>query len=47
MGSATQSFVSKSLEIAGNNPQFVPPYVDVAAMQKDYDLAMRLQGIEM
>lgn len=47
MGSATQSFVSKSLEIAGNNPQFVPPYVDVPAMQKDYDLAMRLQGIEM
>lgn len=47
MGSATQSFVSKALEIAGNNPQFVPPYVDVPAMQKDYDLAMRLQGIEM
>lgn len=47
MGSATQSFVSKALEIAGNNPQFVPPYVDVPAMRKDYDLAMRLQGIEM
>jgi hypothetical protein len=47
MGSATQSFVSKALEIAGNNPQFVPPYVDVPGMQKDYDLAMRLQGIEM
>lgn len=47
MGSATQSFVSKALEIAENNPQFVPPYVDVPAMQKDYDLAMRLQGIEM
>lgn len=47
MGSATQSFVSKALEIAGNNPQFVPPYVDVPAMKKDYDLAMRLQGIEM
>ena len=47
MGSATQSFVSKALEIAGNNPQFVPPFVNVPAMQKDYDLAMRLQGIEM
>lgn len=47
MGSATQSFVSKALEIATNNPQFVPPYVDVTAMQKDYDLAVRLQGIEM
>ncbi len=47
MGTATQSFVSKALEIASNNPQFVPPYVDLAAMQKDYDLAVRLQGIEM
>ena len=47
MGSATQSFVSKALEIAANNPQFVPPYVNVTAMQKDYDLAIRLQGIEM
>ncbi|MEO5915089.1 MAG: hypothetical protein ABIS50_12715 [Luteolibacter sp.] len=47
MGSATQSFVSKALEIATNNPQFVPPYADVAGMKKDYDLAVRLQGIEM
>lgn len=47
MGSSTQSFVSKALEIATNNPQFVPPYVNVAAMKKDYDLAVRLQGIEM
>ncbi len=47
MGNSTQSFVSKSLEIAANNPQFVPPYVDVPAMQKDYELAVRLQGIEM
>lgn len=47
MGSATQSFVSKAMEIAGNNPQFVPPYVDVPAMKKDYELAVRLQGIEM
>ena len=47
MGSATQSFVSKALEIATNNPQFVPPYVNVPAMKKDYDLAVRLQGIEM
>lgn len=47
MGSATQSFVSKALEIAANNPQFVPPYVDLDAMRKDYDLALRLQGIEM
>lgn len=47
MGSASQSFVSKALEIGSNNPQFVPPYVDLAAMRKDYDLAVRLQGIEM
>ena len=47
MGNATQSFVSKSLEIAANNPQFVPPYVDLPAMQRDYELAARLQGIEM
>jgi hypothetical protein len=47
MGSATQSFVSKALEIARNNPQFIPPYADVQAMQKDYELAVRLQGIEM
>jgi hypothetical protein len=42
MGNATQSFVTKALEIATNNPQFVPPYADLAAMRKDYDLAMRL-----
>ena len=47
MGSATQSFVTKALEIAGNNPQFIPPFVDLAAMRRDYDLATRLQGIEM
>jgi hypothetical protein len=47
MGDATQSFVSKALEIATNNPQFVPPYVNVPAMKQDYDLAVRLQGIEM
>ncbi len=47
MGNISQSFVSKALEIAANNPQFVPPYVDVPAMQKDYDLAVRLQGIEI
>jgi len=47
MGSSSQSFVSKALEIAANNPQFIPPYVDVPAMKKDYDLAVRLQGIEM
>ncbi len=47
MGNSTQSFVSKALEIAGNNPQFVPPYVNLPAMQKDYDLAMRMQGLEM
>ena len=47
MGGSTQSFVSKALEIAANNPQFVPPYVDVEGMRRDYDLAVRLQGIEM
>ncbi len=47
MGNATQSFVTKALEIATNNPQFVPPYADLAAMRKDYELAMRLQGMEM
>jgi hypothetical protein len=47
MGGATQSFVSKALEIADNNPQFIPPFVDLAAMRRDYELATRLQGIEM
>lgn len=47
MGSATQSFVSKALEIAANNPQFIPPYADIPAMKKDFELALRLQGIEM
>ena len=47
MGSSSQAFVSKALEIAANNPQFIPPYADIPAMQKDYDLALRLQGIEM
>ena len=47
MGNNSQTFVAKALEIATNNPQFVPPYVDLPAMRKDYDLAVRLQGIEM
>jgi len=47
MGNSTQTFVAKALEIATNNPQFVPPYVDLAAMKKDYDLSVRLQGIEI
>ena len=47
MGNLTQSFVSKALEIAANNSQFVPPYVDVDAMRKDYELAVAMQAIEM
>ena len=47
MGNSSQSFVSKAMEIAANNPQFVPPYANLAAMSKDYDLAVRLQGIQM
>ena len=47
MGNSTQSFVSKSLDITDTNPQFVPPYVDIDGMRKDYELALRLQAIEM
>jgi len=47
MGNLTQSFVAKALEIATHNPQFIPPYVDVEAMAKDYEIALRFQGIEM
>jgi hypothetical protein len=47
MGNSSQSFVSKALEIASNNPQFLPPYVNLPALKVDYELAVRLQEIEI
>jgi hypothetical protein len=47
MGNVSQSFVSKALEIATNNPQFIPPYVSINELRKDYQLSTQLQGIRM
>jgi len=45
MGDDTLSFVSKALEYAQNNPNLVPPYVDIVEMNKDFKLAADLISI--
>ena len=47
MGELTRSFVSRTMEIAANNPQFVPPYLDLAAMGRDYNASVNLLSVEM
>lgn len=46
MGELTRSFVAKAFDIATNNPQFTPPYVDLAAMQQDYASSVNLLTVE-
>jgi len=45
MGEKTVSFVSKALEYSKDNPQLVPPYLDVAEFDKDMKLVEQLQGL--
>lgn len=46
MGELTRSFVAEALQIGANNPQFVPPYVDMAELENDYNSSVNLLTIE-
>ncbi len=45
MSDGTEPFVSKVMEYASNDAQFVPPYMDVTEMRKDLDAANQLSPI--
>ena len=45
MGDKTIAFVDKVLELAQQNPQLVPPYVNVDELRRDYELSMHLRVI--
>jgi len=40
MGDKSIPFVEKRLELAGTNPQLVPPFVNVEKLRKDFELAI-------
>ncbi len=42
MGDGTQPFVEKALEYGKTNPQFVPPFVNVADLEIDYNATKML-----
>jgi len=46
MGPRTEAFVAKALEAGENNPQFVPPYVDLGRMRTDMEYAAALGQVE-
>jgi hypothetical protein len=45
MGDKTFPFVSKALELAQQNPQLVPPYVNVEELKRDFELSVQLRDI--
>lgn len=45
MGDKSVSFVEKSLDYAGGNPNLIPPYLDAAELKKDVTLVKQLQPI--
>lgn len=45
MSEGTQPFVEKALEYARNDAHFLPPYVDLAEMEKDWDTVKALMPI--
>lgn len=47
MGDLTRSFVMKALEIATNNSQFVPPFVNMVELDKDFESSNNLLTVEM
>ena len=42
MGDGSTPFVTKALTYAENNPQFVPPYMNVPELRKDFNLATQV-----
>lgn len=45
MGDKTSAFVEKALELALQNPNLVPPYVNVEELRKDFELSNNLRDI--
>jgi hypothetical protein len=45
MGDKTYPFVDKALELAQQNPNLVPPYLNVEELRRDFDLATKLRPI--
>ena len=45
MGEGTVRFVDKTLEYAGTNPEFLPPYVDIEELKKDVSAVKDLMRI--
>ncbi len=45
MGDKSVAFVEKALEYAKMNPHLVPPYTDIAELERDLALAKQLQPI--
>jgi hypothetical protein len=37
MSDGTEPFVEKVMDYAGNNPQFMPPFVNLSELQKDWE----------
>jgi len=46
MGDKTFPFVDKTLEYAALNANLIPPYLDVAELRRDFDLAKQLSQIQ-
>ncbi|MCX7610738.1 MAG: hypothetical protein N2043_04005 [Ignavibacterium sp.] len=45
MGDKTVAFVQKALELAQQNPNLVPPYLDTNELKRDFELAIKLRTI--
>ena len=46
MSDGTEAFVLKALDFMGSDPQFNPPYIDVAELQKDVDAYFQLKPFD-
>lgn len=46
LGDKTVAFIDKALDYAGSNPSLVPPYVNLAEVQKDYQLQKALIDVQ-
>ena len=46
MSDGTEAFVMKSLDFMASDPQFNPPYIDVAELKKDVDAYFQLKPFD-
>lgn len=45
MGDKSVAFVQKAIELAQQNPNLVPPYVNIEELKRDFELANQLRDI--